>query len=141
MNANLPLFLEDIYDALRTAIQSLGGPKVVAGRLWPHKPLDQAHRELGDCINRDNPRKFDPEETLAILRMARDAGFHQAKHWIDAELGYEPTDPRDPDVARDRLADELAAFRISADRLTQQAERLLATPSQAAPGKVASIRR
>jgi hypothetical protein len=134
---SLPLFLEDIYEALRAAVQSLGGAKTVAGRLWPHKPLDQAHKELLDCLNRENPRKLDAEEIIALLRMAREAGFHQAKHWIDAELGYEPSDPRDPEVARDRLADELALLRVSADKLTQQAERLLVQP----PSNVKAMRR
>lgn len=100
---SLPLFLEDVYDALRAAVQAIGKPKTVAARLWPHKPIDQAHKELLDALNRDNPRKLDPEETMAVLRMAREAGCHQAKHWIDAELGYAPSQPVEPQ-------DELAAL-------------------------------
>jgi hypothetical protein len=103
---SLPLFLEDVYDALKAAVQALEGPKAVAGRLWPHKPLDQARKELLDALNRDNPRKLDPEETLAIFRMARDAGFHQSKHWIDRELGYEPSAPQEPEDEYARLQRE-----------------------------------
>jgi hypothetical protein len=129
-NNSLPLFLEDVYEALRAAVQSMGGAKTVAGRLWPNKPLDQAHKELLDCLNRENPRKLDAEEIIALLRMAREAGFHAAKHWIDAELGYEPSDPSDPVVEKDRLAEELAALRTRTDTLIQKAERLLEAQKQ-----------
>lgn len=94
---SLPLFLEDIYDALKAAVQALGGPKVVGLKLWPHKPMEQARKELLDALNRDNPRKLDPEEVMAVLRMAREAGFHNAKHWMDVELGYAPSQPVEPE--------------------------------------------
>jgi hypothetical protein len=103
---SLPLFLEDIYDALRAAVQSLGGAKPVAGRLWPHKPLEQARKELLDALNRDNPRKLDAEEVIALLRMAREAGFHQAKHWIDNELGYSQSEPVEPETELAKLLRE-----------------------------------
>ena len=118
----MPLFLEDIYDALRAAVQALGGAKTVAARLWPHKSVEQARKELLDALNRDNPRKLDAEEILAVLRMAREAGFHAAKHWLDVELGYTPTEPTDPKIERDRLAEELANAAILA--LTRAVERL-----------------
>ena len=123
-HTSYPLFLEDVYDALRAAIQALGGPKVVAARLWPHKPLEQARKELLDALNRDNPRKLDPEETLAVLKMAREAGFHSAKHWIDMDVGYDPSTPTDPEVQKDRLAEELARAADNFAALTKAVERL-----------------
>jgi hypothetical protein len=104
--ASMSLFLEDIYDALRSSIQFMGGPKAVGARLWPHKPMDQAHREMLDCLYRDNRRNFDPEEIMALLKMAREAGFHQAKHWIDHELGYSPSDPVEPETELTKLLRE-----------------------------------
>src|SRR5690349_20697723 len=104
-HATLPLFIEDVYDALRAAVQAAGGAKTVAGALWPTKPIEQARRDLLDCLNRDNGRKFDAEEIIAVLRMARDAGFHQAKQWVDNAAGSQPTLPMDPVIERDRLAD------------------------------------
>lgn len=121
---SLPLFMEDIYDALRAAVQALGGAKVVAAKLWPHKPIEQARKELLDALNRDNPRKLDAEEFIAVLRMAREAGFHQAKHWIDGASGYEPSDPLDPAIQRDRLAEELAHAARRFQELTQAVQRL-----------------
>lgn len=122
----MPLFLEDVFDALRAAVQAAGGAKVVAGNLWPHKPIDQAKRELLDALNRDNVRKLCVEEVMAILRMAREVGYHGAKHWIDSELGYQPTPPSDPKIERDRLADEFARAADTFKALERTAARLLA---------------
>lgn len=99
-----PLFIEDIYDALRAIVQACGGPKAIGLRLWPHKPAEQARRELLDALNRDNPRKLDPEEVVALLRMGRECGFHQGKHWIDDATGYEASPPTDPKAKEDRIA-------------------------------------
>jgi hypothetical protein len=115
------LFYEDIFDVLRAAVQAAGGAKPVAGKLWPHKPVAEAHRELLDCLNRERPRKFCPEEVLAILKMAREAGFHGSKHWIDQELGYEPTKPLDPQQEESEIA---AAIKQHADASSKLAQRI-----------------
>src|SRR5262245_6951618 len=120
-NASMPLFLEDIYDALRAIVAALGGPKVVACKLWPMTPPEQARRQLLDALNRDNPRKLDPEEVMALLRMGRDAGFHEAKHWIDGTLGYERAAPVDPE---DELAGLLREYVDHAQRLASLAPRI-----------------
>lgn len=120
----MPLFLEDVFDALRAAVQAAGGAKAVAGRLWPSKPIEQARKDLLDCLNRDNERKLCVEELLSILRMAHEAGYHDAKHWIDQELGYRPSAPADPKVERDRLADEFSRAADSFKNLTRAVERL-----------------
>jgi hypothetical protein len=119
------LFYEDVFDTVRAAIQAAGGAKVVAVTLWPHKPVVQAQRELLDCVNREAPRKLCIEEFLAILKMARAAGFHQAKHWIDEVCGYQPTPPTDPRIERDRLAEELARAAEAFKNLQRAAERLI----------------
>lgn len=124
---SMPLFLEDVFDALRAAVQYAGGAKSVAGRLWPTKTGQQAARDLLDCLNRDNDRKLCVEEMMAILRMAREAGYHGAKHWIDEAIGYQPTAPQDPKIERDRLADELARASDNFKNLTRAAERLIET--------------
>jgi hypothetical protein len=118
------LFYEDIFDVARAMVQAVGGTKVVASKLWPHKPIAEAQRELLDCLNRERPRKFCIEEFIAIMRMAREAGFHQGKHWIDQDTGYQPTPPTDPKVERERLAE---AFDRAAETfmvLTQQVKKL-----------------
>jgi hypothetical protein len=119
------LFYEDVFDVAKAAVQAAGGAKTVAGRLWPHKPMAQAHKELLDCLNRESPRKLCIEEFLAVLKMAKEAGFHQAKHWIDGELGYQPTPPTDPKVERDRLAEELSRAADHFKNLQRSVERLM----------------
>lgn len=119
------LFYEDVFDVAKAMVQAVGGAKVVASRLWPHKPLAEAQRELLDCLNRERPRKFCIEEFLAVMKMAREVGFHQGKHWIDTDTGYQPTPPSDPKIERDRLAEELARAADNFKNLTRAAERLL----------------
>jgi MoaA/NifB/PqqE/SkfB family radical SAM enzyme len=116
-----PLFIEDI----KAAVQCLGGAKSVATALWPHKPLDAARKDLLDCLNRDNAHKFDAEEILAILKMARESGYHQAKHWIDRAVGYEASAPLDPAVEKDRLAEALERASKTFEALTQAATTLV----------------
>lgn len=121
------LFYEDIFDVARAMVQAAGGAKAVAARIWPHRPIAEAHREILDCLNRERPRKFCIEEFLEVMRMAREAGFHQGKHWIDENTGYQPTLPSDPKIERDRLAEELSKASESFKNLTRAAERLIET--------------
>jgi hypothetical protein len=119
------LFYEDVFDVVRAAVQAAGGAKKVALTLWPSKPAMQATKELLDCINRESPRKLCIEEFMQVLRLAKEAGFHQSKHWIDAELGYQPSVPMDPKVERERLAEEFSKATETFKSLTRMAERLL----------------
>lgn len=119
------LFYEDIFEVSKAMVQAAGGAKLVAGKLWPNTPISEAHRELLDCLNRDRPRKLCIEEFLALIRMAREAGFHQGKHWIDVDTGYQPTMPSDPVVERDRLAENMARLAEEMRNMTRAAERLL----------------
>jgi hypothetical protein len=125
MSPQPQLFYEDVYDVLRAAVQACGGTKVVATKLWPHMPIAEAQRKLLDCLNRERAEKLCIEEFLALLKLAREAGFHQAKHWIDQNTGYQPTAPLDPIVERDRLAEALERAAQSFEGLKQQATNLL----------------
>lgn len=117
------LFIEDVYDALRAIVWHFGGPKKVGKLLWPTKEDERAANDLRDCLNRDNARKFEPEEIIALLRMAREAEFHRAKHWIDRATGYRDSEPLDPAIERDRLADVIeTASATLADALKQARE-------------------
>lgn len=127
MSGQGALFYEDVFDVARAAVQAAGGAKSVAAQLWPSMPIGEAHRKLLDCLNRDRPGKLCIEEFMSVLKLARESGFHQAKHWIDNELGYQPTQPQDPKIERDRLADELARASENFKNLTRAAERLLET--------------
>jgi hypothetical protein len=98
-----PLFVESIYDALRSIVQHCGGAKSIGARLWPQKSVDDARRQLLDCINPERSEKLDPEQMILLLRLARECEYHVAKHYLDAETGYLPSIPADPGEEQARL--------------------------------------
>lgn len=118
------LFFEDIFDVARAMVNAAGGAKVVAARMWPNTPIAEAHRKLLDCLNRERPAKFCIEEFLTLVKLAREAGFHQGKHWIDTDTGYQPTPPQDPKVERERLAEAFDKASESFMKLTQEVRAL-----------------
>jgi hypothetical protein len=124
MSSQPQLFYEDVFEVAKAAVQASGGTKAVAQILWPHMPMAEAQRKLSDCLNRDRPEKLCIEEFMALMLMAREAGFHQAKHWIDTSLGYQPTPPADPKIERERLADEFAKLRAAVENAQRTMERL-----------------
>jgi len=91
------LFLESIYDALSAIVRHSGGMKAVGSRLWPAKSPEAAGKALADCLNPLRADTLDPEEVVHLLRIGREADFHDAKHWLDAETGYTPSEPVDAD--------------------------------------------
>ena len=64
------LFHEDIFDAIKTDIQRLGGNKKVGSMLWPKLSPEKAGEKLASCLNRARQEKLDPEEILFIKREA-----------------------------------------------------------------------
>jgi hypothetical protein len=124
------LFHEDINDALRAAIKSIGGTKEVASKLWPEKTMADAHSYLNDCLNTARPAKLSPEQVLLLLKWAREKGFHGAMQFICSEAGYraEPVDPEDERAKLQRqIVDCAVLLKNSLDRL----ERLTQPPLQA----------
>ena len=88
MQSDLPFF-ECPMDALRAAVQGLGGAKQVGARLWPDKSPDAAGRLLLDCLNNGRAEKLDLTQVICVLSWAREAGCHGPMQWICAEAGYE----------------------------------------------------
>lgn len=140
MTSDALLFHEDVYDALASCVSRLGGAKCVGHRLWPHKAPDAAGVQLANCLNRDRAEKLDPEQVLLLLRWGREIGYHAAKHWIDQEVGYAPSQPVEPE---DRIADLLRALHASQDDARRQQEALARTIAQlehSQAGSVAALR-
>lgn len=121
MSQHEQLFYEDIYDALRAAVHAAGGAKMVGPKLWPLKPVLEVQRALLDALNRDRDRKLDLDEQLAILRMARDAGFHGGIRFICEHLGYTTPSPLDP---KDELAELQRRFIDAAGSVQAIGERI-----------------
>lgn len=123
MDQQPPLFVESIYDALKAIVGFLGGPKVVGARLWPAKSVDDGRRQLLDCLNPDRNEKLDPEQVVLLFRLAREAGFHVAKHWLDTETGYEPSKPIDPVHEEARVASAIEAATVELKKALVMAEK------------------
>lgn len=82
-------FFECPEDALRAAVQALGGAKQVGARLWPDKTPDNAARLLLDCLNASRSEKLDLTQVMRVLAWAKDAGCHAPMVWLSGEIGYE----------------------------------------------------
>jgi hypothetical protein len=82
-------FYEGPEDALRTAIQALGGAKKVASEMWPDKTADNASRLLLDCINPSRAEKLEISQIMRIFKQAKEAGCHGPFAWFAHEIGYE----------------------------------------------------
>jgi hypothetical protein len=106
MQAELP-FYEGPEDALRAALQALGGAKKVGALLWPDKGVDNAARQLLDCINPARNEKLDLSQVMRVLALAKEEGCHSPFAWLASQIGY--------DVSPITKADEV-------DRLTTVVE-------------------
>lgn len=89
------LFHETIYDALGADIAAAGGFKTVAGKLWPTD--SNAATKLRSAINPDQAQKLDPEDVIAIKRMAKDVGSFATITFEGQQLAFQVTwvDPAD----------------------------------------------
>lgn len=108
-----PAFHEDVYDAIGAAVQALGGPKKVAGMLWPNKKLDTAYAHLKNCLRDDKAEKLDPHETLLIGKMAKEVGEHAIAEFFNDFMGYESPKPYTP-------KDEMTELLRQNNELTKQ---------------------
>lgn len=88
MQTELP-FYEGPEDALRAAVQALGGSKRVGAMLWPDKGVDNASRLLLDCINPSRAEKLEASQIMRVFSLAKEAGCHGPFAWFAGEIGYD----------------------------------------------------
>lgn len=99
------LFYESINDALDACVKACGGAKVVAAKMWPDKTPDAAQRLLLACLNEGRDEKLGPDQTMFILRLGREKGFHGAMSFLATDAGYESPRPVDSEKQAKRLVD------------------------------------
>lgn len=129
MNETLDFFqYEDIREALRAAINALGGFKKVGCRLRPAMKPDQARAWLNNAIDPTRPEKLEIEDIVAILADARGIGFHGAMHQIDRDAGYEPAKPIEPVDERATLQRAFIESVKHQERIVARMERLTTAP-------------
>ncbi len=103
MTDQIPLFVEDYYEAIRATVQSLGGFKRVGSDMKPDLAVDAAGRWLADCCNAEKREKLSPTELSYIRRMARQAGVHVLAAFEMRDAGYADPVPVEPEDERAAL--------------------------------------
>jgi hypothetical protein len=83
------LWHDTIFDALGACVQSAGGVKTVAARLWPAMDSTSAAARLRAALNPEHAQKLDLEELILLAKLARDAGDGALMNFLGRELGYE----------------------------------------------------
>lgn len=129
MSAALPLFA-DWNDALDGVVHALGGYKKVGVMLRPElgaKPL-AASQWLRDCLNPEKPERLNPDQVVLLLRLAKAEDYHAAKHWLDAEIGYEQGRPLKPEDEAASLQQRGADLVRELRAITERMERLTTPP-------------
>jgi len=131
-NNDLAVF-SDWDEALNAAIVALGGHKKVGCMLRPElgaKP-DLAGQWLRDCLNAERRERLNPGQMILLLKLAKEDGYHAAKHWLDSELGYEPGRPLDPRDESARLQREFVEAGRRMEKLADRIEKLTQSPLKA----------
>lgn len=95
--------IETLNDALIECVKAAGGSKVVASLLWPEKPMQDAQRLLINCFNPDRSEKISPDQTLFILKLAKEHGYHIGLSFICSILGYSRPTPIEPEDEKAQL--------------------------------------
>lgn len=109
MTDQIPLFVEDHYEAIRATVQALGGFKRVGADLRPDLPVEAAGRWLADCCNPDKREKLSITELAFIRKAGRQAGCHVLASYEAREAGYAEPLPIAPEDEAAQLQREFIA--------------------------------
>lgn len=133
MKPNDLAIFSDLNDALTSVAHALGGYKKVGVMLRPEleTKAEAASQWLRDCLNPDKRERLTPEQTLHLLRLAREADYHAAKHWFDAEVGYEPSRPIDLDAKEDLVVSVIEKASDTLNKAIVTLERIRAAKASA----------
>lgn len=110
---------DDIYDALRVGVQTMGGNKAVGARLWPEKMPDKAGELLANCLSTTRPEKLDPEQFMLIVRWSKRAGCHAPMQHMAQNTEYETPKPIEPEDQKERLQREFVQAMQRLDAISQ----------------------
>lgn len=118
----LPLFVEDITEAIRATVTALGGYKRIGAEMRPELPADQAGRWLADCLNHDRRDKLCPDQVGWIRRRARKAGVHVLATFEARDAGYAEPQPIEPEDERAKLQREFVMAMKGMEQLARRLE-------------------
>lgn len=134
MQTEIAECFESLGDALKRAVDVLGGPKQVGPQLRPELKTEQAAGWLRDCLNPDRRERMTPEQFLLVLRLARKAGYHAVMDYVGIDCGYKAT-PVDPQSQEAELQGQFIAAVQQLAVLQKQMARV-----QAQTGPITAVR-
>lgn len=111
------LFHEDIYDALRSCIQALGGAKKVGAKMWPELAADKAGNRLNDSLNTQRREHLNPEQVLFILSESRKINCHLGMHYLADRCDYKRPEAIEPE-------DEMAKLQREYIQMVRQMQKI-----------------
>jgi hypothetical protein len=123
----MALIHETLTDAMREAVQALGGNKKLGAVMYPDLPVEQAAGRVRDCLNPDRREIFSPEQLVLIARLAKAAGNHSIVEYLALELGYLKPVPVDPENEIARLQREFVQATQSLHHMASRIEAISAT--------------
>ena len=123
----MSLLHESINDAIREAVQAIGGYKKLGAMMFPDLPADQSAGRIRDCLNNDRRELFSPEQVLMIARLAKSSGNNAVMEYLATELGYLKPVAIDPDDEIARLQREFVEATKSLHHMASRIEAITAT--------------
>ena len=123
-NTQVPLFVEDLNEAIRATVNALGGFKAVGVELRPEKSAVDAGKWLADCLNAAKRDRLDPEQLAYIRRKARAAGCHVLAAFEMQQAGYAPPVAIAPADEAAELKRQFVESVKAQQQLVQRLERL-----------------
>jgi hypothetical protein len=124
MDLQIPMFVEDYPEAIRAAVQALGGFKRVGSDLKPDLAIDAAGRWLADCLNPEKRDILPPSALAYIRRKAREKGCHILAAFEAQEAGYAPPVVLRPEDELAKLEREFVMHSKGLHHLVERIERL-----------------
>lgn len=131
MTEQIPMFVEDLNDAIRDTIKAMGGYKQVGYEMRPELGVEAAGRWLSDCCNPDRRDKLSPEQVAFIRRRARQQGIHILAAFEAKDAGYAPPRPIEPEDERAELMREFNRKATEVAELMKQMTRAGLAPGAA----------
>lgn len=122
-NQQVPLFVEDLNEAIRATINALGGMKSVGVELRPEKSAVDAGKWLADCLNPDKRDRLAPDQLAWIRRKGRITGCHVLAAFESQDAGYAPPVALEPEDERAALQREFVQAVKALDVIQQRLNR------------------
>jgi hypothetical protein len=122
MQTEMP-FYDCPEDALKAAVQALGGAKRVGSILWHDKDVDTAGRMVLDRLNPGRAEKFELSQVMCIFSLAKEKDCHAPYEWFSMQIGYK-ANPICPKVEEERLVTVIESAAATMDTAMKTLERM-----------------